>query len=145
MCSPDALRTPLRLTSTALTTPILRAETLLGCRGLARLTDMKTVSCEHQNNCHILKKHGPTRTICQGEHRPPDHCSRLAYCDASLTNFHAARGVAICVFPLPGYGAADYLLYIDGKAAGVIEAKKEGHTLTGVEIQSDKLPLVRAR
>ena len=33
---------------------------------------------------------------------------------------------------------ADYLLYLDGKAAGVIEAKKEGATLSGVEIQSDK-------
>ena len=25
-----------------------------------------------------------------------------------------------------GHGFADYLLYVDGKAAGVIEAKKEG-------------------
>jgi type I restriction enzyme R subunit len=33
---------------------------------------------------------------------------------------------------------ADYLFYIDVKAAGVIEAKKVGTTLTGVEIQSDK-------
>ncbi|MCR4332784.1 MAG: hypothetical protein NUV34_08825, partial [Sulfuricaulis sp.] len=53
-------------------------------------------------------------------------------------NIHAARGVAIREFPLPGHGFADYLLYIDGKAAGVIEAKKEGATLTGVEIQADK-------
>src|SRR5690606_24217530 len=30
------------------------------------------------------------------------------------------------------------LFYIDGKAAGVIEAKREGATLTGVEIQSAK-------
>jgi len=52
-------------------------------------------------------------------------------------NIHAARGVALCEFPLnTGFGTADYLLYIDGKAAGVIEAKKEGTTLTGVEIQS---------
>ena len=29
-------------------------------------------------------------------------------------------------------------VYVDGKAAGVIEAKKEGVTLTGVETQSDK-------
>lgn len=47
-------------------------------------------------------------------------------CDASAANIHAARGVAIREFPLPGYGFADYLLYIDGKAAGVVEAKKEG-------------------
>jgi type I restriction enzyme R subunit len=37
-----------------------------------------------------------------------------------------------------GQGFADYLLYVDGKAAGVIEAKKEGATLRGVEIQSAK-------
>ncbi|KAB2838232.1 DEAD/DEAH box helicase, partial [bacterium] len=49
------------------------------------------------------------------------------------------RGVAITEFGLnPGYGTADYLLYVDGKAAGVIEAKAAGATLTGVEIQSDK-------
>jgi type I site-specific restriction endonuclease len=60
-------------------------------------------------------------------------------CDVSQANIHAARGVAIREFPLkPGYGCADYLLYLDGKAAGVIEAKKQGVTLTGVEIQSDK-------
>ena len=59
-------------------------------------------------------------------------------CDASQANIHASRGVAIREFPLPGYGFADYLLYVDGKAAGVIEAKKEGVSLTGVETQSDK-------
>ena len=58
--------------------------------------------------------------------------------DASQANIHAGRGVAIREFPLPGYGFADYLLYVDGKAAGVIEAKKAGVTLTGVETQSDK-------
>ena len=59
-------------------------------------------------------------------------------CDASAANIHAARGVAIREFPLPGHGFADYLLYIDGKAAGVVEAKKEGVTLTGLETQADK-------
>lgn len=59
-------------------------------------------------------------------------------CDADAANIHASRGVAIREFPLPGYGFAVYLLYVDGKAAGVIEAKKEGVTLTGVETQSDK-------
>ena len=57
--------------------------------------------------------------------------------DVARVNLGAARGVAIREFPLkPGYGFADYLLYIDGAAAGVIEAKKEGATLTGVEIQT---------
>jgi type I restriction enzyme R subunit len=57
----------------------------------------------------------------------------------SEANIHAARGVAIREFPLKsGHGFADYLLYVDAKAAGVIEAKKEGVTLTGVEPQSDR-------
>jgi len=60
-------------------------------------------------------------------------------CDADKANIHAARGVAIREFSLArGHGFADYLLYVDGKAAGVIEAKKEGVTLTGVETQSEK-------
>ncbi len=60
-------------------------------------------------------------------------------CDADRVNLHAARGVAIREFPLEkGHGYADYLLYIDAKAAGVIEAKHQGATLSGVEIQSDK-------
>ncbi|WP_296643410.1 hypothetical protein [Thiobacillus sp. 65-1402] len=59
-------------------------------------------------------------------------------CDASAANIHAARGVAVREFPLPGHGFADYLMYVDGKAAGVIDAKKESVILTGVETQSDK-------
>jgi len=58
--------------------------------------------------------------------------------DAAAANIQAGPGVAIREFPLPGYGFADYLLYIDGQAAGVIEAKKEGTTLSGVEIQAAK-------
>jgi type I restriction enzyme R subunit len=51
----------------------------------------------------------------------------------------AGRGIAIREFPLKqGHGEADYLLYGDGKALGVIEAKKEGETLTGVEVQTEK-------
>ena len=38
----------------------------------------------------------------------------------------------------PGYGEADYLLYVDGMAVGVIEAKREGSTLTGFELQTEK-------
>ena len=32
-----------------------------------------------------------------------------------------------------GHGFADYLLYVDGKAVGLIEAKKEGMTLIGLQ------------
>ena len=60
-------------------------------------------------------------------------------CDPGEAHLSAHRGVAIREFPLKsGHGFADYLFYVDGKAAGVIEAKKAGATLSGVEIQSDK-------
>jgi type I restriction enzyme R subunit len=60
-------------------------------------------------------------------------------CNVADANIHAARGVAVREFPLnPGHGFADYLLYVDGKACGVAEAKKEGATLTGVEVQSTR-------
>ena len=59
--------------------------------------------------------------------------------DREEVNVSAARGVAIREFPLKsGYGFADYLLYVDGAPAGVVEAKKEGETLTGYEIQTEK-------
>jgi type I restriction enzyme R subunit len=60
-------------------------------------------------------------------------------CDPDDVHLSAYRGLAIRNFTLKqGHGFADYLLYVDGRAAGVIEAKKEGVTLTGVETQSDK-------
>ncbi len=49
----------------------------------------------------------------------------------------AALGVAVREFAL-GQDQADYLLFVEGKAAGVIEAKKAGITLSGVAEQSDK-------
>jgi type I restriction enzyme R subunit len=50
--------------------------------------------------------------------------------DLDLTS---GRGVAVREFPMKsGFGFADYLLYVDRKAMGAIEAKAEG-TLTGVE------------
>ncbi|MBW8875330.1 MAG: type I restriction endonuclease subunit R [Acidobacteria bacterium] len=59
--------------------------------------------------------------------------------DASAVNLHAGRGVAIRELPLKsGHGSADYLLYVDRRAAGVVEAKKAGATLTGVEPQTGK-------
>src|SRR5206468_1335713 len=42
-------------------------------------------------------------------------------------------------FPMAaGHGDADYLLFVDRKAVGVVEAEKAGSTLTGVEWQSAK-------
>jgi len=55
-------------------------------------------------------------------------------------NITAGPGVAVREFPLKT-GFADYLLYAGCKAIGIAEAKPEGHTLTGVEIQSSKYTL----
>lgn len=49
----------------------------------------------------------------------------------------ASKGVAIREFSLTS-GFADYLLLVDRRAVGVVEAKKRGTTLLGVDTQSDK-------
>ena len=57
--------------------------------------------------------------------------------DHADMNLGAARGVAVREFKLlSGHGRVDYLLFVDGKAVGVFEAKKQGHTLIGVEGQA---------
>ncbi|MFI5267089.1 MAG: hypothetical protein ACHQ7M_06895 [Chloroflexota bacterium] len=59
--------------------------------------------------------------------------------DKQQTNLKAGLGVAIREFKgKSGHGFADYLLYVDGKAIGAVEAKAEGTTLSGVEPQSAK-------
>jgi type I restriction enzyme R subunit len=70
---------------------------------------------------------------------------QLAVCgwlvqDHRAMNIMAGRGVVVRNFPLRT-GFADYLFYVDGRVAGVIEAKPEGHTLIGVEVQSSKYTL----
>jgi type I restriction enzyme R subunit len=58
--------------------------------------------------------------------------------DRDALDLTAARGIAVREFPMKsGFGFADYLLYLDRKAAGAVEAKPQG-TLTGVEAQSAK-------
>ncbi len=52
-------------------------------------------------------------------------------------NLGAALGVAIREFPLES-GYADYLLFVEREAVGVVEAKPEGTTLSGVAEQSAK-------
>src|SRR5215469_9255550 len=53
-------------------------------------------------------------------------------------NLSAGRGVAIREALLKDRDQVDYLLFVDGKAIGTVEAKPEGHALTGVEEQSGK-------
>jgi len=52
-------------------------------------------------------------------------------------NLGAALGIAVREFPLKT-GEADYLLFVDRKAVGVIEAKPAGNTLSGVAEQTAK-------
>ena len=51
-------------------------------------------------------------------------------------DFTASRGVAIREFPLKA-GFADYMLFVDRQAV-VVEAKKKGTPLSGVDTQSKK-------
>ena len=55
--------------------------------------------------------------------------------DRSQMNLFAGRGIAVREFPLDT-GFADYLLFVDRKAVGVVEAKAQGSTLSGVAEQS---------
>lgn len=57
--------------------------------------------------------------------------------DFSELNLRSSLGVVIREFPLKS-GTADYLLFLDGMAVGVVEAKPEGTTLSGVYEQSEK-------
>lgn len=55
--------------------------------------------------------------------------------DRTETNLHAGRGVAVReAHTHDGY--ADYLLFVDHRAIGVVEAKPEGFTLAGVAEQA---------
>lgn len=51
-------------------------------------------------------------------------------------NRFAGVGVVVREFLMADNTEADYLLFVDGKAVGVIEAKKSDLTLSGVETQS---------
>ncbi len=57
--------------------------------------------------------------------------------DYKKLNIRASLGVAVREFPTDS-GPADYMLIIDGKAAGTLEAKKVGTTLSGVAEQSSR-------
>ena len=56
--------------------------------------------------------------------------------DPDKVNLSAGRGVAVREFILePPHGRADYLLFVDRKAVGVLEAKPAGAILSNVEPQ----------
>jgi type I restriction enzyme, R subunit len=57
--------------------------------------------------------------------------------DRSEMNLGAGPGVAVREWPFAS-GPADYLLFVGRRPVGVVEAKPEGATLSGVAVQSDK-------
>jgi type I restriction enzyme R subunit len=57
--------------------------------------------------------------------------------DMKELNSWAGQGVAVREFPIPG-GKIDYVLYVDRKIVGTLEAKKEGEVLTNVEPQTKR-------
>lgn len=65
--------------------------------------------------------------------------------DYKALDLSAGRGIALREVPLKG-GTCDYLLLVDRKPVGIVEAKPEGTTLSGVADQSayygDNLPEV---
>ena len=72
--------------------------------------------------------------------------------DYKSINLYAGTGVAVRELVTTA-GPADYVLFVDRQAVGVIEAKKKGTTLSGVEWQTikyqthvpDELPAVLRR
>src|SRR5579863_742523 len=59
--------------------------------------------------------------------------------DRDDMNLTAGDGVAVREFRLEkGHGFVDFLLFVDGYAVGVIEAKPAGYSLTSVEFQANK-------
>lgn len=54
-------------------------------------------------------------------------------------NLAAGPGVAVREFRMaPRHGFADYMLFVGGEAADVLDAKPVGYTLSSVELQVDK-------
>ena len=59
--------------------------------------------------------------------------------DRASMNLAAGPGVAVREFKMAsGHGFADYLLFVQGKAVGALEAKPFGYRLINVELQADK-------
>jgi type I restriction enzyme R subunit len=66
--------------------------------------------------------------------------------DKSGINLHAASGVAVREY-LTDAGPADYLLFVHGRPAGVIKAKREeeGHKLSTHEDQAEEYVAARLK
>ena len=51
-------------------------------------------------------------------------------------NIHSSKGVAVEFFQIGARKEADYVLFVNGSAVGIIEARKEGESLIGKEPQT---------
>src|SRR5258708_37011107 len=59
--------------------------------------------------------------------------------DREEMNLTAGDAIAVREFKLEkGHGYVDYLLFVDGNAIGVVEAKPAGYSFTSVELQAKK-------
>src|SRR5437879_302523 len=59
--------------------------------------------------------------------------------DREEMNLTAGDAIAVREFKLEkGHGYVDYLLFVDGNALGVVEAKPAGYSFTSVEFQAKK-------
>lgn len=89
--------------------------------------------------------------MCPTDHRSEPEAKARAVIDSSLEragwivqdyddmDLSAGPGIAVREFKMQsGHGKADYLLFVDKKAAGALEAKPAGFTLSGAEIQTKK-------
>ena len=65
-----------------------------------------------------------------------DQCGWVVQ-DKGAANLAIARGVALRELSFKN-GEPDYTLFVDSKAIGTVEAKPVGHSLIGVEEQSEK-------
>jgi type I restriction enzyme R subunit len=90
-----------------------------------------------------VQEEPPAQTYLAAEARARVEIDRMlaaagwAVQDYRKVNLSAAQGVAVREFVLrPPHGRADYLLFIDKRPVGAIEAKPSGTTLTEVEEQS---------
>src|SRR5713226_7894680 len=66
--------------------------------------------------------------------------------DRDDMNLLASDGIAVREFRLAkGHGYVDYLLFVDGNALGVVEAKPAGYSFTSVEVLLQGTTRRRAR
>ena len=96
----------------------------------------------------FLKLHQISPTKCIQKMTPEERARRnidnmleaAGWCiqNHSEHNTAAALGVAVREYPLKADQRADYLLFINGAAVGVIEAKPEGTTLSGALQQAQR-------